>query len=197
MGIILLLPESGSAHFLKTDLFQKMRRHEAINTGVKPCGSFTRPAACVYLHAVERILADARAVTQLTAGGRGLIRGPSPFFAVRPAASVDVKRWKEACLLDDSFNPTDTTNLTAFRYFIEHYLMRHPEVNTGRWLMARQLDPTPHGLPVEVYFSFTEREFVRYEHLAADCMEHFIAMMPEFGLRAYQAPTGYDFTQIN
>ena len=75
--------------------------------------------------------------------------------------------------------------------------MRHPEVNTGRWLMARQLDPTPHGLPVEVYFYFTEREFVRYEHLAADCMEHFIAMMPEFGLRAYQAPTGYDFTQIN
>lgn len=117
--------------------------------------------------------------------------------SVHPAASVDVKRWKEACLLDDSFNPTDTTNLTAFRHFIEHYLMRHPEVNTGRWLMARQLDPTPHGLPVEVYFYFTEREFVRYEHLAADCMEHFIAMMPEFGLRAYQAPTGYDFTQIN
>jgi len=88
MGIILLLPESGSAHFLKTDLFQKMRRHEAINTGVKPCGSFTRPAACVYLHAVERILADARAVTQLTAGGRGLIRGPSPFFAVRPVRQL-------------------------------------------------------------------------------------------------------------
>ena len=87
--------------------------------------------------------------------------------------------------------------LFSFRHFIEHYLMRHPEVNTGRWLMARQLDPTPHGLPVEVYFYFTEREFVRYEHLAADCMEHFIAMMPEFGLRAYQAPTGYDFTQIN
>ncbi len=40
------------------------------------------------LHAVERILADARAVTQLTAGGRGLIRGPSPFFAVRPVRQL-------------------------------------------------------------------------------------------------------------
>lgn len=51
---------------------------------MKPSGSFTRSAACVYLHAVKRILADARAVTQLTAGGRGLIKVPPHFFAVRP-----------------------------------------------------------------------------------------------------------------
>ena len=70
MGIILLLPESGSAHLFFEERFQKTRRHEAIGiSGVKPSGSFTRSAACVYLHAVKRILADARAVTQLTAEG--------------------------------------------------------------------------------------------------------------------------------
>lgn len=56
--------------FYFRERFQKTRRHEAIGiSGVKPSGSFTRSAACVYLHAVKRILADARAVTQLTAEG--------------------------------------------------------------------------------------------------------------------------------
>ncbi len=112
------------------------------------------------------------------------------------ATPQDIARWKQAGLLDEDFAEEDTTNLTAFRHYIEHYLNRHPDVNTSRWVLARQLDPTPHGLPLDLYFYFSEREFVRYEHLAASCMEHFIAMMPEFGLRPFQAPTGHDFEQL-
>lgn len=116
--------------------------------------------------------------------------------SVRRATPQAVKGWKQAGLLDEDFTAGDTTNLTAFRHYIERHLNRHPEVNTGRWVLARQLDPTPHGLPLDLYFYFREREFVRYEHLAAECMEHFIAMMPEFGLRPYQAPTGQDFARL-
>lgn len=64
------MPVVRNPQFYFRERFQKTRRHEAIGiSGVKPSGSFTRSAACVYLHAVKRILADARAVTQLTAEG--------------------------------------------------------------------------------------------------------------------------------
>ncbi len=117
--------------------------------------------------------------------------------SVRPATADELRQWAEAGLTGSHFETEEATNLSAFRDYVEQYLRRHPEVNTGRWLMARQLDPTPHGLPIEIYFYFSEREFVRYEHLTARCMEHFIAVLPEFGLRAYQAPSSYDFTRIH
>ena len=116
--------------------------------------------------------------------------------SVRPVTAEQAGRYVDSGRLPADTPRQATTNLTLFRRYVEHYLHSHPEVNTGRWLMARQLDPTPHGLPVEVYFYFSEREFVRYEHLAAECMEHFIATLPEFGLRAYQAPTSYDLNQL-
>ena len=116
--------------------------------------------------------------------------------SVRPVTAEQAGRYADSGRLPADTPRQATTNLTLFRRYVEHYLHSHPEVNTGRWLMARQLDPTPHGLPVEVYFYFSEREFVRYEHLAAECMEHFIATLPEFGLRAYQAPTSYDLNQL-
>ncbi len=116
--------------------------------------------------------------------------------SIRPTDKNDVERLKRDGLLPEDTPTAPSTNLTLFRCCIENELNHHPEVNTRQWLMARQLDPTPHGIPVEVYFYFKECQFVRFEHLAADCMEHFIALLPEFGLRAYQAPSGYDFTTI-
>lgn len=89
-----------------------------------------------------------------------------------------------------------TTNLTLFRHYAERYLGSHPDVLSGEdsiWLMARQLDPTPNGLPVELWFYFSETQFVRYEQLAAECMEHLIAMLPTFSLRHFQFPTDTAF----
>lgn len=93
----------------------------------------------------------------------------------------------------------DTTNLTLFRHYAEHYLRSLPEVvheETWQWVMARQLDPTPNGLPLEFWFYLGETNFVRYEDLAARCMEHLIATAPRFALRLFQAPTGADIRTL-
>lgn len=93
---------------------------------------------------------------------------------------------------EDYESATATTNLTLFRHYAERYLTAQPDIlkeEDGSWLMARQLEPTPHGLPVELWFYFSETQFVRYEQLAAECIEHLIAMLPAFGLTHYQYPS--------
>ncbi len=80
------------------------------------------------------------------------------------------------------------TNLSLFRRYAEEYLHNHPNVSTGNWVMARELEPTEHGLPVQLWFYLNVTEFVAYEQIASGIMEHLIATLPEYGLRIYQYP---------
>lgn len=86
-------------------------------------------------------------------------------------------------------------NITAFRRYAEHYMSALPTVRTDRIMMIRELQPTPEGLPVELYFFTTTTAWVAYEGLQSDMMDHFITRLRDFGLRAFQRPSGYDFTQ--
>ena len=36
-----------------------------------------------------------------------------------------------------------------------------------------------------------------YEAIQSDIFDHLIAIIPEFGLRIYQAPSGHDFQNLN
>lgn len=110
---------------------------------------------------------------------------------------------------DDGQRPV---NLRLFRLYAENYLRRRPDVAKGEqkpadatpdgpanvfgWIMARQLEPTPDGLPIEFFFYLDETDFSRYETLAADCMEHLVATLPAFGLRAFQHPAGRDLRDL-
>ncbi len=87
-------------------------------------------------------------------------------------------------------------NLHVFRSYMDMYLRNHPGVNKEMILMVRQLQPTPQGLPVELYFFSADTQWVAYEHLQAQVFEHLIAILPEFGLRAFQSPSGRDFTDF-
>lgn len=46
----------------------------------------------------------------------------------------------------------EEVNLYVFRHYMEYYLRHNPRVNTELILMVRQLQPTPQGLPIELYF---------------------------------------------
>ena len=87
-------------------------------------------------------------------------------------------------------------NLTVLRNYIDIYLRNNPRVNQDMILMVRQLQPTAQGLPLELYFFSANTAWVAYEHLQADVFEHLIAMLPEFGIKAFQAPAGSDFTRL-
>lgn len=87
----------------------------------------------------------------------------------------------------------ETINLGVFRKYLENYLRQHPLVNTNMTLMVRQLQPTPQGLPIELYFFSANKNWVPYEQLQADIFDYVLAVLPQFGLRIFQSPSGNDF----
>ena len=52
--------------------------------------------------------------------------------------------------------------------------------------MVRMLQPTPEGIPVEVYCFTRETDWVAYEAVQGAVFDHLFAVLPDFGLRAYQ-----------
>ncbi len=90
----------------------------------------------------------------------------------------------------------EIVNLTVLRNYIDLYLRKNRRVNQEMILMVRQLQPTAQGLPLELYFFSADTAWVAYEHLQADIFEHLIAMLPEFGIKAFQAPAGTDFSKV-
>ena len=88
----------------------------------------------------------------------------------------------------------EIVNLTVLRNYLDIYLRNNKRVNQDMILMVRQLQPTPQGLPLELYFFSADTAWVAYEHLQADVFEHLIAMLPQFGLKAFQSPAGADFS---
>ena len=85
------------------------------------------------------------------------------------------------------------TNLGTFRIYVQKYLEAHPRTHKGMTLLTRQLAPGPEGVPIEVYCFSNDTAWASYEGFQADIFDHLIAVLPEFGLRAFQAPGGSDF----
>ncbi len=84
------------------------------------------------------------------------------------------------------------TNLGVFRAYLMAYIKSLPEVNTKLHCMVRHLQPTEHGLPMELYFFSATKDWVRYEEIQADVFDHVLAAIPEFDLRVFQSPSGKD-----
>ena len=85
------------------------------------------------------------------------------------------------------------TNIGTLRAYIVNYLRNHPKIDQSRTLLVRQLASTPHGLPIELYVFSNDTRWVAYEGIQADIFDHIIALLPEFGLRLFQHPTGADW----
>lgn len=88
-------------------------------------------------------------------------------------------------------------NLTLFREWLENWLRNHPAVNKEMILLVRQLQPTVQGLPLELYFFSSDTAWIAYEHLQAEIFEYLFAVLPEYGLKAFQSPAGTDFHAKN
>ena len=85
------------------------------------------------------------------------------------------------------------TNLGTFRFYVLHYLRGNPSISQEMTLLARQLAPGPQGVPIEIYCFSSDIAWANYEGIQADIFDHLIAVLPEFGLRAFQEPSGSDF----
>jgi miniconductance mechanosensitive channel len=88
------------------------------------------------------------------------------------------------------------TNLGTFRAYLTAYLKTNRNIHPTLTQMVRQLAQGPHGIPLEIYAFSARTDWVAYEGIQSDLFDHVFAVIPEFGLRVFQNPTGYDMRQI-
>jgi miniconductance mechanosensitive channel len=88
------------------------------------------------------------------------------------------------------------TNVGTFRAYVFAYLQANPKVHKDMTLLVRQLAPTSKGLPIELYCFTNDIAWASYEGIQADIFDHLFAVLPEFGLQAFQEPAGRDFKQL-
>ena len=63
-------------------------------------------------------------------------------------------------------------------------------------LIVRQLPITSDGLPLEIYCFTTTTVWPEYEGIQSDIFDHLVAILPEFGLRVFQHPSGNDMREM-
>ena len=110
------------------------------------------------------------------------------------AKEQELKAWNEKLeeRSREAVNQRRVTNLGTSRAYVEQYLRSHVMINQHLTIMVRQLDPTPTGLPLEIYCFTADTSWERYESTQADIFDHLLAILPEFGLRVFQQPSGAD-----
>jgi len=89
-------------------------------------------------------------------------------------------------------NRRHLTNVGTFRAYLERYLKSHPKIHKEMTFLVRQLAPSEHGLPIEIYIFSADKVWANYESIQADIFDHVLAVLPLFELRPFQSPTGAD-----
>lgn len=126
------------------------------------------------------------------------------FDSIRFLEKDEIDRLIEKGLLSEHSikHARQEVNLSLFRKYLIRYLTSHPEVikkhpDPAVILMVRQLQPTPQGLPLELYFFTRITSWAAFERLQADIFDYVYACIHEFGLRIYQAPSGKDLRHLH
>ncbi len=84
------------------------------------------------------------------------------------------------------------TNVGTFRAYCAAYLRASRQINQNMTFLIRHLQPTENGLPIELYVFTASTDWGVYEGVQADVFDHLLAIMPQFGLRVFQSPSGCD-----
>lgn len=135
-----------------------------------------------------------------TSGGRRVDRAiyidanTVRFCTADELASLEAEGWLEGLDIDTA---SRVVNLRLLRNYLEHYLATNELVNPDLLHMVRQLDPTPSGLPLQLYFFTRSTVWQEYENAQSDIFDHVYAVISRFGLRIFQTPAGADLSQLH
>ncbi|MBD0776441.1 mechanosensitive ion channel [Maribacter sp. ANRC-HE7] len=90
-------------------------------------------------------------------------------------------------------NGKNLTNVGVFRKYIDTYINAHSGINKDMTIMVRHLEPTPQGLPIEVYAFSSDKRWANYEYIMADIFDHLLAAIPYFELEGFELPSSANF----
>lgn len=105
---------------------------------------------------------------------------------------TEIDKFNKTHQVDKSvlINGRNMTNFGVFRKYITQYLSQYPGLNKDMILLCRQLQPTPHGVPLEIYTFSNDKRFENYEYIMADIFDHVFASIRYFDLEIYEMPSG-------
>ena len=106
--------------------------------------------------------------------------------SVHNCTAAELAALREKGLAGTTPDAEPVVNLYALREYAARYLKGHPGIHPDLMQMVRMLQPTPEGIPVEVYCFTRETDWVAYEAVQGAVFDHLFAVLPDFGLRAYQ-----------
>ena len=113
------------------------------------------------------------------------------------AKKSEIEEFNNHLSNQSKYNQRRLTNLGTFRAYVEFYLRQHQGIAQNQTILVRQMQPTSEGLPLEIYAFTNTIAWASYEAIQSDIFDHLIAIIPEFGLRIYQAPSGHDFQVLS
>ena len=92
--------------------------------------------------------------------------------------------------------PTDLTNLALFRIYLLRFLKDDVHSHPSMRIMVRELESSEKGLPLQLYFFTNTVDWMEYEQIQCTVFEHIFAMIGQFDLKVFQAPTGEDLRKV-
>ena len=94
-----------------------------------------------------------------------------------------------AAALPNFAPPQSETNLGLFRAYIEWYLANNKSVNSTMLYMARILETTANGIPLQIYAFTATTDWKTFEAIQSSIVEHLIITAPTFKLAVYTSGT--------
>lgn len=112
--------------------------------------------------------------------------------------NLEIEKFNKLNKIDKSIllNGRNLTNFGLYRKYITQYLMNYPGINKEMILLCRQLQPTQHGIPLEIYTFSNDKRFVNYEYIMADIFDHIIASVKYFDLEIVEMPSKLDLDDL-
>ena len=122
-------------------------------------------------------------------GGRRIKRAISlDMSTVKICTQKELNAIKKLPYMLEFAEENQTTNLTMFRHYIGQYLKNNKNIHQeGFTFLIRTLDPTPNGIPIEIYVFTKDTKWLNYEEVQASIFEHLLGILPIFKLKAFQA----------
>ncbi|UUV22594.1 mechanosensitive ion channel family protein [Paenimyroides aestuarii] len=88
------------------------------------------------------------------------------------------------------------TNIGLFREYVKRYLLNNSNIHKQFHLMVRHMQPTQHGLPIEIYAFTNTVDWLKYEGIMADIFDHILAVVPYFHLELFELPSAADIHEV-
>ena len=90
---------------------------------------------------------------------------------------------------NEDLNYRKLTNIGVYRKYVELYLHNNPNIDQNDTILARQLEMTPQGMPLEIYCFTIYPDLEDYERVQADIFDHLLVAAKAFNLQVMQLPS--------